>query len=118
MKKLLFLCIIMSTTSFAYAMPGMEGSAPGKTSEAMGSATEKYHNMDSNKDESVDAAEFKAAYPQMTDAVFGIIDKDSKGGITMEEWMTFQTSHMQGMKEEEAAKKQSSGNMLITPPKQ
>ncbi len=118
MKKILVLCAFMSMASFAHAMPGMDGKAPGKASEAMGNATEKFQKMDSNKDNSVTAEEFKAAYPQMNDVVFGMIDKDSKDGITMEEWMAFQSSHMQGMKEEEAKKTIAPNNKLITPPKQ
>ncbi len=121
MKKLMLLCLCLSISSFAHAMPGMEGAAPGKTSDLMTNASEKYTKMDSNADKSVSVEEFKVAYPQMTDAVFGIIDKDNKDGISMEEWMAFQSTHMQGMKEEEAKKHiapKNGGGMLITPPKQ
>ncbi len=122
MKKILYTtaCLTLLATSAltisAWAMPGMEGKAPGKASQGMNNATEKFTKMDSNGDKSVNAEEFKAAYPQMTDAVFGIIDKDSKDGISLEEWMTFQSDHMQGMKEEQATPK-SKPNLIITPPK-
>ncbi len=118
------LCLTLVSTALlattALAMPGMEGKAPGKTAgKITGSSnqiTEKYTKMDGNGDGSVSAEEFKAAYPQMTDAVFGIIDKDNKGGISLEEWMLFQKDHMQGMKEEHAPPAKNS-NLIITPPK-
>ncbi len=120
MKKILYSTLFLALfgtalSSAALAMPGMDGKAPGKAAEGISNASEKYTKMDSNADKSVSAEEFKAAYPQMTDAVFGIIDKDSKDGISLEEWMTFQSDHMQGMKEEQAPK--SKPNLIITPPK-
>ncbi len=121
MKKILCLALYLSLATFAHAMPGMDGKAPGKTAEGMSNATEKYTKMDSNGDKDVSVEEFKAAYPQMTDAVFGIINKDGKDGISLEEWMTFQTTHMQGMKEEQASHQKpwpkESGAKLIMPPK-
>ncbi len=118
MKKILCLALFLSVASFAHAMPGMDGKAPGKAAEGMSNATEKYTKMDSNGDKNVDSAEFKAAYPEMTDAVFGIINKDGNAGISLEEWMEFQTSHMQGMKEDQAAKeKPKNSNLMIMPPK-
>ncbi len=122
MKKALLIGLMLAISSLAHAMPGMDGNAPGKTSDLMSNASEKYTKMDSDADKNVSSEEFKTAYPQMTEAVFGIIDKDKNNGISLEEWMSFQSTHMQGMKEEEARKasehKAGSGARLITPPKQ
>ncbi len=116
MKKIVIICCFLSITAFAHAMPGT--SSKEDAGKAAQMAEEKFINMDSDKDGNVDATEFKKAYPQMTDAVFGIIDTDKDKGINRKEWMDFQAKHMQGMQEHETDKKPASKSpMLIKPPK-
>ncbi len=113
MKKLLILGLFLSVTSFANAMPGM--SSKDDAGKMVKSAEDKFTNMDSNKDAAVSSEEFTKAYPQMNEAVFGIIDADKNKTINLKEWMDFQANHMKGMQEE---KKPASGSqMLIMPPK-
>ncbi len=115
MKKLLMLALFLGLASFSHAMPGMTSKED--ASKAKQGVEEKYKAMDTNNDNKVGAEEFKKAYPQMTEAVFGIIDLDKDASISRDEWMKFQAKHMQGMKEEEGKHAPSSGKMLITPPK-
>ncbi len=115
MKKFLILALLLSMPTLAYTMPGMGDKGQGAKGPT---AEEKFATMDSNKDKQVDMAEFKAAYPQMNDTVFGIIDSDKNSFITPKEWMDFQAKHMQGMKEDEAKKTTPQNkNLMIMPPK-
>ncbi len=110
MKHLLILSLFLSLSSVAQAMPSMGDKAKTMSGE------EKYAKMDANSDKQVDAPEFKKAHPQMNDVVFGIIDTDGNKIITLEEWMAFQTKHMQGMKEEDDKKKPANDMLMIMPP--
>ena len=59
-------------------------------------ADDKFASMDANKDGTVSAEEFKAAYPQMNDAAFSSIDVDKNKQISHDEWDMFLARHQQG----------------------
>ncbi len=101
------ICSMVALPMGAAAMPGMGGKDQSVSSE-------KYTKMDSNKDDVIDAEEFKAAYPTMKEGVFDLIDTNTDKAISREEWMDFQVQHMQGM--DKAPAKKQGGSMLINPP--
>ncbi len=118
MKKFLILALLLSLPTLALAMPSMGDKAKEGGAKVL-TAEEKFNNMDTNKDKQVDMSEFTSAYPQMNDAVFGIIDADKSKFITFEEWMDFQATHMQGVKKEDIkdAMPKNNNNLMIMPPK-
>ena len=82
----LFLTISALAAAPAFAMPGS------KTVRTTDPA-ERFAAMDSSRDGKVSWEEFQTARPNLNENAFKMIDKDSDGGISLEEWKAFSTGH-------------------------
>lgn len=59
---------------------------------------DKFEEMDTNKDGKVVLEEFQAAFPNMKESAFVVIDKNGDGAIERVEWDEFLKGHAAGMK--------------------
>lgn len=94
MKKLFFLCIIIST-GYVLAI-----------------ATTRFEEIDTNNDGFISWEEFQVAMPNITRIAFDTIDSNKDGKISREEWEKFQHSHHKDMHTEKTDIKP-----LVQPPK-
>ncbi len=58
--------------------------------------TDKFVQMDTNKDNKVTYEEFKAFYPNMREEAFAVIDKNNDKVIDRAEWDEFVSNHSSG----------------------
>ena len=59
-------------------------------------ASERFDEMDADKDGKVTWAEFSACYPNMREAAFAMIDTSADGFIDRVEWIDFSAGHAGG----------------------
>ena len=60
---------------------------------AAASPEDRFTELDADGSGGVTWEEFSSALPGMTNAAFGMIDKDSSGAIDREEWKSFSAGH-------------------------
>lgn len=60
-------------------------------------ASDRFSQMDTNKDNQVSWEEFKVSYPNMKEAAFEAIDTNKDKYISVEEWKVFRSSHAKSM---------------------
>ena len=82
----LFIAISALAAAPAYAMPG------NKTVRTADPA-ERFALMDTSTDGKITWEEFQTARPNLNENAFKMIDKDSDGGISLEEWKAFSSGH-------------------------
>jgi Ca2+-binding EF-hand superfamily protein len=70
--------------------------AQARSENAGQAAAERFALMDTNKDGKVSPAAFFAAYPNMRETAFAVIDTDGDGFISLDEWLAFFNSHSRG----------------------
>ncbi|WP_298033474.1 calcium-binding protein [uncultured Desulfovibrio sp.] len=77
------------------ALPGLVRAA---ADPAKAASRDKFEEMDTNKDGKAVLTEFQAAFPNMKENAFVVIDKNDDGAIERVEWNEFLKGHTAGMK--------------------
>lgn len=85
------------------------------------SGADRFDQMDGNKDGKVVLEEFRAAFPDMNERAFAVIDVNGDKVIDRTEWLEFSTGHArgarpQGLRPEGAPMNNIPGDPLIPPP--
>ena len=88
--------IVMLLAALFFAAPFAASDAWARSANAGQAAAERFALMDTNKDGKVTPAAFFAAYPNMRETAFAVIDTDGDGFISLDEWLAFFNSHSGG----------------------
>lgn len=100
---------LLMTFAFTLALPFPLQAMPG--------ATDRFAEMDADKDGRVTWAEFEKAMPSMKKEAFDTIDANKDSAISREEWDGFRQNHgMKGSQPAQGAAPEQ-GKPLIMPPK-
>lgn len=107
-----WVALAIYTAGPALAMPPRGGGMAG---------AERFDQMDANKDNKVVLEEFRAAFPNMNEKAFDVIDINGDKAIDRTEWLEFSAGHArgampQGMREKGAPMNNIPGDPLIPPP--
>lgn len=110
-RRLSLICLVFGlalavplafSTPSALARPEMAAKMKEQQSGAAGGpdmtqrASERFDQMDADKDGKVTWAEFSAYYPNMREAAFAMIDVSADGFIDRDEWIGFSAGHAGG----------------------
>ncbi len=108
---------LLASVALIFSVSGCEAQKP--TSQApAGQMPDRFSVMDVNKDGRVVIEEFRAAFPNMNENAFGVIDLNGDGAIEQAEWAQFMEGHSKGMSmppEKGAPMNNIPGDPLIPP---